>query len=600
MMWSAPAGMVGRVYTRSMNQRDENPARGSSSGPKGQRGKRLPGGFVHTYRKYDPQRFPLPDAEPPDLVSPAFEHMLAFGSMEYLSPEQLAEAIEIDPREIAGLGPSIESLRAMLEERKQRLLQTYETTTVVQAANRAFEEAGRRMNPPKRLRERFERALRSEQTIDFERLWYRVEQRSPFARALLQLNQRLIDRDEIEELDSKYEFSGRRALSISEALEVKEELETIDELLKQLEQAAKDAKVYVIDMDALARFAEEADLEQLRGLQQQVEEMLRRQAEEQGIMGPDGTLQLTPRAYKLFQNKVLDQIFGELQAGKSGRHRAELSGDGAVELQRTKRYAYGDSLANMDVPGSMLNAMLREGAGVPVRMRPDDIEIHLTRNAPKCATSVIMDMSGSMQYGGLYVHVKRMGLALHGLIRSEYPGDFLDFIEIATLAKLRHPGELVELMPKPVTIRDPVVRLRADMSDPEVSEVLLPPHFTNIQHGLQLARRRLSVQDTPNRQILLITDGLPTAHFESEYLYMLYPPHEQTAHHTMREGLLCREAGIVINIFLLSTWSQSSEDIQFAHQLAEATAGRVFFVTGGELERFVVWDYLSRRRSVIG
>jgi uncharacterized protein with von Willebrand factor type A (vWA) domain len=253
----------------------------------------------------------------------------------------------------------------------------------------------------------------------------------------------------------------------------------------------------------------------------------------------------------------------------------------------------------MDVTGSLVNAMLRDGPRLPVRMKPDDIEIHLTRNSPKCATAVLMDMSGSMRWGAMYVHVKRMALALHALVLREYPGDFLDFIEVATLAKRRRVGEIIELLPKPVTIHDPVVRLRADLGDPDFSELLLPPHFTNIQHGLRLARQILGVQDTPNRQVILITDGLPTAHFEEQQLFMLYPPHDRTARETLREGLQCRAQGIVINLFLLSTWAQSEEDVRFAHTLAETTAGRVFFVAGAELERCVVWDYLKRRRLIL-
>jgi uncharacterized protein with von Willebrand factor type A (vWA) domain len=400
-------------------------------------------------------------------------------------------------------------------------------------------------------------------------------------------------------LDSKYAFTGHEPMDVARALEVKEELETIDRLLKQLEEAAKNAKVFLIDMEALARFAEESQLEDLRRLQEQIDELLRRQAEEQGLHTENGQLQLTPKAYKLFQSKLLDQIFSDLQAAKSGRHAVEIAGDGVVELQRTKPYEFGDSLANMDVTGSLVNAMLRDGPRVPVRMQPDDIEIHRTRNSPKCATAVLMDMSGSMRWDALYVHVKRMALALHGLILSEYPGDFLDFIEIATLAKRRHVGEIIELLPRPVTIRDPVVRLRANLGDPDFSEFLLPPHFTNIQHGLRLARQVLGVQDTPNRQVILITDGLPTAHFEEQQLYMLYPPHDRTARETLREGLQCRAQGIVINIFLLSTWAQSEEDVRFAHTLAETTAGRVFFVAGGELERCLFWDYLKRRRLIL-
>ena len=381
---------------------------------------------------------------------------------------------------------------------------------------------------------------------------------------------------------------------------MKEELETIDRLIEQLKQAAKDAKVYVINMDELARFIDEADLEDMGELQREVSELLRRMAEEQGIRQSDGKISLTPKAYKLFQTKLLDRIFSDLEAARSGRHNVDISGDGAVELQRTKPYEFGDSLANMDMVASMTNAMIRNGPGLPVRMTPEDIEIHLTRNNPKCATVVCMDMSGSMRWGGQYVNVKRMALALHGLIRSEYPGDFVDFVEVCTLPKRRHISEIAELMPRPVTIYDPIVRLKADMSNEAVTEWNIHPHFTNIQQGLRLSRQMLQVQDTPNRRIILITDGLPTAHFEDKWLYMLYPPDPRTERFTLREGLLCREQGIIINIFLLSNWSQSHEDVQFANRLAESTAGRVFFVGGKELDRYVVWDYLERRRIIYG
>jgi uncharacterized protein with von Willebrand factor type A (vWA) domain len=204
-----------------------------------------------------------------------------------------------------------------------------------------------------------------------------------------------------------------------------------------------------------------------------------------------------------------------------------------------------------------------------------------------------------MRYDGQYVNVKRMGLALDGLIKSEYPGDYLQFIEMYTFARPRHVSEVAELMPRPVTIYDPVVRLRADMSDPEVSEVQIPPHFTNIQHGLSLARKMLCTQDTPNRQVMLITDGLPTAHFEGSMLYLLYPPDPRTEQATLREAALCKREGITINIFLLSAWNQTTEDVRFAQTLAESTAGRVFFVAGRELDRYVVWDYVSRRKQII-
>ena len=582
------------------------------------------GGIVHTYLGYDPQRFPMPSATPPDMVTPAFEHLLEYGSLRNLTEEELAEAIELDPSQITGLGPSISSLIAMLEERKRKILETYETTAARDDAEREFQQAARETEPPKNRRQQFDKAVREGQIADLERMWYREDQRGEFARQLVSLMDKLGARYEVEQLAAKYAFTGRRPMSVEQAIEIKEELETIDRLIEQLREAAKNAKIYLINMDELGRFADEEQIEGLERMRQQVEEMLRQLAEQQGLQQQDGRYQLTPKAFKLFQSKLLDRIFADLQAAKSGRHAQPIVGDGVVETQRTKSYEFGDSLANMDVGQSMINAMIRERTTVQpapsadeiasiaptdakspnpagrIRLMPEDIEIHVTRNTPKCATVLCMDMSGSMRFNGQYVNVKRMALALHGLIRSEYPGDYVDFVEMFTFAKRRHISEVPQLLPKPVTIHEPFVRLKADMSDDRLTERDIPPHFTNLQHGLQMARQLLQVQDTPNRQIILITDGLPTAHFEEKWLYLLYPPDPRTEHSTLREGHLCREQGITINIFLLSSWSQTEEDVKFAYRLAEGTSGRVFFVGGRELDRYVVWDYVKRRRFIIG
>lgn len=558
------------------------------------------GGVIHTYQKYDPRHFPSPTQPPPDLVSGAMQHMLFYGGRRELTPEELARAVRIDPSQIAGLGPSLEALMEMLRQRKQKILSTYETSRVERAARQRYREFGRQLKPPAPLHDRFRHAFEQEQIYELEQVWFRLrDEQDPFARGLVQLVARLGDKYQIDELVSKYTFTGHKPLTVPEALRVKEELETIDRLLQQLEEAAKNAQVGLIDLEELAQFAESADIEQLRELGRQIEQYIQQMAEQQGLEKTRSGYQLTPKAFRLFQGRLLERIFSCLEPSRTGRHQGPIVGEGAVELQQTKPYQFGDSLANLDVVGSMVNAMVRQGTGLPIRVRADDIEVHRTRNSPKCATVVLLDMSGSMRYDGLYVDVKRMGLALEGLIRREYPGDYLQFIELASIAKPRRLNEIPALLPKPVTISHPVVRLRADMSDPQVTEFDVPPHFTNIQHGLQLARRFLAGQDTPNRQVILITDGLPTAHFEQHELFLLYPPDPRTEQATLREGLLAKREGITINIFLLSTWFQSSEDVQFAYRLAQSTAGRVFFTAGKDLDRYVVWDYLQRRREVV-
>lgn len=558
------------------------------------------GGIIHTYLGYDPVNFPSPTAPPPDLATPAMEHLLFYGNTRRLTEEELANAVRIDPSQIRGLGPSLDAIAEMLRERKRKILETYETAAAQESARRQFHDAADRAEPPKKLADRFRQAVREEQLNDLEQLYYALgNDRNPFSKTLVSLSEKLGNKYQVDELAGKYEFTGREKMTVPKALEIKEELETIDKLLEQIEEAKKNAKIGVIDLEELSEFVNGEEMENLRALQQQINEYLRDQAEQQGITRDRKGFQLSPKAYRLFQSRVLTTIFEEMQASRTGRHPDAVTGDGAVETQRTKPYEFGDSVTHMDIPGTMINALLRNGPGLPVRLKPDDIEIHRTKLTPKAATCVLLDMSGSMRYGELYVNVKRMGLALDGLIRSEYPGDFLQFVEMFTFAKPRSVAEIPNLMPKPVTIFNPVVRLKADMSDPNLSELQLPPHFTNIQHALQLGRKFLANQDTPNRQMVLITDGLPTAHFEGSMLYLLYPPDQRTEDATMREAMLCAREGITINIFLLASWNQLEEDVRFAYRMAEATKGRVVFTAGRDLDRFVVWDYVKRKKSLI-
>jgi uncharacterized protein with von Willebrand factor type A (vWA) domain len=556
-------------------------------------------GLVHAYLGYDPKEFPSPTAPPPDVAGAAFDFAMRFGDLEGFTDEQLAAAIRIDPSQIQGLGPSLQSLIAMLEERKRRILETHETGAAKRAAAEAFLAAAGAIEIKKEQRDDLQRAVREEQLRDLERLWYaQKNEQSPVARGLLKLMERLGEKYKIEQLAAKYVFTGKEPMSVERALEVKEELEAIDELLRQLREAMKTAQLAIIDMDQLAEFAQDEDrlgeLERLNDMQRQIEELVRAEAERQGLERTREGYRLSPKAMGLVRGKLLSEVFSNLDAARSGRHQDNVLGEGPVETAKTKPYEYGDPLTNLDLGSTFVNAAIRGGFSI------DDLVVHRTRNTPKCATSVLMDMSGSMRHGGQYVNVKRMALALDALIRQEYPGDHLSFIEMFTFAKLRPPSEIVSLLPKPVSIHDPVVRLRADLGDPTITESRVPQHFTNIQHALSLARRVLSGQDTPNRQIALITDGLPTAHFEGPHLFMLYPPDPRTEEATMREAVACAREGITINIFLLPSWSQSSEDIAFARRVAETTRGRVFFTGGRDLDRFVLWDYVSMRRKVIG
>ena len=329
------------------------------------------GGIIHTYQKYDPQRFPSPTQPPPDMVSSAFEHLLMYGQHRELTEEELARAVRIDPSQIQGLGPSLDALLAILKERKRKILERFETRKVRQRAHNAFVENAQSIDPPRRHRDQFRAAIKNEQLRDLQRLWYAAgDDNSPFARGLIGLLEALGNKYEIDELAAKYAFTGREAMTVPLALEVKEELEKIDELIRQLEEARETAQIGIIDMDALAEFAEPGDIDQLSALQQQIQDYLREIAERQGLEQHQGQFRVTPKAYRIFQAKLLERLFSELESSRSGRHQGPVLGEGAVELQSTKDYEFGDSITNLDIPATFVNALVRQGTDrVPGQLR---------------------------------------------------------------------------------------------------------------------------------------------------------------------------------------------------------------------------------------
>src|SRR5262249_55920933 len=141
------------------------------------------GGIIHTYQKFDPIEFPSPTAPPPDMVSPAFEHLLYYGNTRRLTEEELARAVHIDPSQIRGLGPSLEALMEILRQRKRKILETYETNQVQNTARQNFHDQAERAKPPGKIAKDFHRAVREEQLADLENLWYRSgNDRGEFAR----------------------------------------------------------------------------------------------------------------------------------------------------------------------------------------------------------------------------------------------------------------------------------------------------------------------------------------------------------------------------------------------------------------------------------
>src|SRR5947209_3197693 len=185
--------------------------------------RQTPGGIVHTYQKYDPVNFPSPTAPPPDLVSPMMDHLLFYGDTDEFTEEQLANAIHLDPSQIAGLGPSLQALKEMLLERKRKILETYETKAVQKAAAEAFCKEAAKLNPPGKLGEKYRRSVKQEQLYDLEQLYFQIgNDQDPNAMGLVLVAGLLGEKYQVDELAGKYQFTGREKMDVPKALEVKE------------------------------------------------------------------------------------------------------------------------------------------------------------------------------------------------------------------------------------------------------------------------------------------------------------------------------------------------------------------------------------------
>src|SRR5215471_14886622 len=272
--------------------------------------------------------------------------------------------------------------------------------------------------------------------------------------------------------------------------------------------------------------------------------------QKEGLIEKDreGQWRVTPKGIRRIQDKSLEDLFQAFRRDSLGRHDTAEKGEGSVPLEDTRPYIYGDSLAHLDLHETIKNAYIRHGGGVPIKLSSEDYVVHETEYQTRCATVVLIDMSGSMGRYGKYYTTKKVALALQAMVRSRYPQDSLQMIGFYTFASMMTERQLLNSAPKQVSLFDSRVHLRFDL-DQKPSRV--PQHFTNIHAGLRLARSVLSRQQAANKQIIVITDGEPTAHVEGREVVLIYPPAEKTALHTLAEVRLCANAGIRVSSFAL-------------------------------------------------
>jgi uncharacterized protein with von Willebrand factor type A (vWA) domain len=368
--------------------------------------------------------------------------------------------------------------------------------------------------------------------------------------------------------DRSYDFRGQDPLAFAEAASLMERLGDMDQLENLLRSATSPGALAEVDVD---RARELIGDEAAHSLERMAE--LAKLLEEAGLIeNREGRFELTPRGVRRIGQNALSDLFRRLTRDRMGNHELERTGAGHELAYETKPYEFGDPF-ELNIERTVRNAIRRTGGGTPVRLSPDDFEVERTENLTRSATVLMLDLSLSMPMRDNFLAAKKVAMALHSLISSQFPRDFLGIVGFSSIAR--------EL--KPETL-------------PEVSWDFV--YGTNMQHGFMLSRRLLARQ-SGTKQIIMITDGEPTAHFEpgmSEPFFS-YPPVRETVDATLREVNRCTREGIRINTFMLDATSYLKA---FVEKLTQMNRGRAFFTTPETLGDYVLVDFIEQRRAMRG
>ncbi|WP_337175042.1 VWA domain-containing protein [Paludisphaera sp.] len=308
----------------------------------------------------------------------------------------------------------------------------------------------------------------------------------------------------------------------------------------------------------------------------------------------EGRWTVTPKGMRKIQDKSLHDLFLTFNRDALGRHETQQKGEGTVSLEDTRPYVYGDPLSNINMHETLKNAYIRQGGGLPIRLSQDDYVVHETEYQTRCATVVLIDMSGSMGRYGKYYTTKKVAIALQALVRAQYPQDSIQMIGFYTFANKMTERELLNSAPKPVSMYDSRIHLRYDMDEPRGR---VPQHFTNIHAGLRLARNHLLKQAAGNKQIIVITDGEPTAHIEGREVVLIYPPAEKTAAHTLAEARRCSAAGIRISSYALIEDYFYLGLVNFVQEMARVSNGVAAYCSCEDLGKFVFESFVGGRHT---
>jgi Ca-activated chloride channel homolog len=294
-----------------------------------------------------------------------------------------------------------------------------------------------------------------------------------------------------------------------------------------------------------------------------------------GADGEQGQVrfELTDKSLDFLGFKTLKDLLGSLGRSSFGRHDTRDLATGIESAGSSKRYEFGDTI-NMDVTATLSSAIQREGLSLPLNIEYKDLHVHQAEYQSSCATVLMLDCSHSMILYGedRFTPAKRVALALSHLIRTQYPGDTLHLVLFHDSAE--------------------------EMPLSQLARVQVGPYYTNTREGLRLARRILNRQQKDMRQIIMITDGKPSAlTLEDGRIYKNafgLDPFVVTS--TLEEVSKCKRAGILINTFMLAS---DAGLVHFVEQVTRLCRGKAYFTTPYTLGQYLLLDYLNNKSKTI-
>jgi uncharacterized protein with von Willebrand factor type A (vWA) domain len=362
-----------------------------------------------------------------------------------------------------------------------------------------------------------------------------------------------------------YDFEGQDPMGMGQAMQQMQELGDLDQLENLLRNAASPGALAEADMDKVRDLMGDDAAKSLQRLAD-----LTKQLEEAGLIEQkEGRLEMTPKGLRKIGSNALRELFSKLAKDQLGQHETSNIGQGHERTYDTKPYEYGDPF-QLDLNRTIRNAVRRSGGGTPIRLHPDDFEIEKTEHLTRSSTVLMLDLSLSMPMRDNFLPAKKVAMALHSLISSQFPRDYLGIVGFSETARILKAEQL-----------------------PEVSWDFV--YGTNMHHGFTLARQLLS-RESGTKQIIMITDGEPTAHITPEgYPFFNYPPARETIEATLREVVRCTKEQIRINTFGLGADGSLRA---FIEQMTSINRGRAFFTTPENLGDYVLVDFMEGKRAM--